>query len=141
VNSASSVRRFGPGNPSRSYQVVLGWLEDQFKPYIPWVSFNTTVESVEKRDGEWVLTIRKSGQTYRGRPQDYWWQETFDAVVVATGHYNIANIPAIDGLREAAETFPQVFEHSKAYRSANKYVGKVGGVLSKASRTETDTIV
>lgn len=125
INSAQSVNRFGHNNPSRPFEVITGWLEDLFTPYIHLTSLNTTVEKVERQGGEWVLTLRKSELLYRGKPSDYWWQETFDAVIVASGHYNVANIPKIEGIDEAVKAFPAAFEHSKAYRSPDKYVGKV----------------
>lgn len=126
VNSALSVNRFGHNNPTRPFEVITGWLEDLFKPYLHLTSLSTTVEKVERKGEEWVLTLRKSDLLYRGKPSDYWWQETFDAVIVATGHYNLANIPKIEGIDEAVKAFPHAFEHSKAYRSPEKYVNKVG---------------
>jgi len=125
VNSALSVSRFGPQNPTRPFAVISDWIEDLFQPYLSLTSLSTTVEKVEKKGDEWVLTLRKSDQFYRGQPKDYWWQETFDAVVAAPGHYNVANIPNIPGLDETVKAFPQRFEHSKAYRRPDKYVNKV----------------
>ncbi|RFU35025.1 hypothetical protein B7463_g1286, partial [Scytalidium lignicola] len=61
------------------------------------------------------------------RDQDYWWQERFDAVIAASGHYTLANIPPIEGLAETARELPHKFEHSKAFRSK---VIVVGGSVS-----------
>lgn len=134
VNSAISTQRYGADNPTRPYQVVAGYLEDGFKDFRHLLSLNTTVERVEKVKDEWILTLRKSGETYRGKLQDYWWQERFDAVVVATGHYTVPNIPAIWGIDEAYKALPHKFEHSKFFRNPDHYVGKkiivVGGSIS-----------
>ncbi len=49
---------------------------------------NTTVEDLThlpKTDG-WHLTLRKHDPT---RAVDEWWQEEFDAVVLANGHYSV----------------------------------------------------
>ncbi|RAH78089.1 FAD/NAD(P)-binding domain-containing protein [Aspergillus japonicus CBS 114.51] len=136
VNSALSIRQFGPGNASRPFRVVANYIEDLFQPYLHLVSLQTTVERVEKIGEEWRLTLRKSGQLYRGVPQDYWWTEAFDAVIVATGHYNVPNIPEIPGLAAAWEASPRALEHAKAFRSANHYVNQrvlvVGGNVSAA---------
>ncbi|PLB45803.1 putative dimethylaniline monooxygenase [Aspergillus steynii IBT 23096] len=136
VNSALSIKQFGHNNPSRPFRVVAGYLEDLFREYLPLVSFNTTVERVEKQGSKWTLTLRKSDQLYRGVPRDYWWQEHFDAVVVASGHYNVPLIPDIPGLDAAYQAHPGNFEHSKAFRSQNDYVEKkvvvVGGNISSA---------
>lgn len=125
VNSAVSAQRYGADNPTRPYQVIAKYLEDGFKEYRHLLSLSTTVERVEKVGSEWILTLRKSGEVYNGTVQDYWWQEKFDAVIVATGHYTVPFIPAIWGIDEAYKALPHKFEHSKFFRSADHYVGKV----------------
>ncbi|KAL2820562.1 hypothetical protein BDW59DRAFT_174477 [Aspergillus cavernicola] len=135
-NSAISVRQLGRENPTRPFRVVTAYLEDLFRPYLDHVSFNTTVERVEKVNGKWTLTLRQSGHFHRNNPTEYWWQEEFDAVVVASGHYSVPLIPEIPGLGSTFQTNPGVFEHSKSFRSANDYVDKrvvvVGGNISSA---------
>ncbi|KAF7585107.1 hypothetical protein BBP40_012639, partial [Aspergillus hancockii] len=136
INSAASVRQYGPANPSRPFRVVSAYLEDLFRPYLHLVSFSTTVERVEKTtNGKWMLTLRKAS-IHHNQPAEHWWQEHFDAVVIATGHYNVPFIPVIAGLDTASATHGSVFEHSKAFRSANDYVDKkvvvVGGSVSSA---------
>ncbi|KAF2112897.1 dimethylaniline monooxygenase [Lophiotrema nucula] len=134
VNSALSVRRYGATNPTRPYQVVAGYLEDLFSKYLHLVTFNTTLERLQKVNGKWELTLRRSGVVYRGKPQDYWWKETFDAVVLATGHYSVPHIPEIPGIENFYQTYPEKLEHSKSFRSRDDYVGKnvvvVGGSVS-----------
>ncbi|KAF4635625.1 hypothetical protein G7Y89_g2462 [Cudoniella acicularis] len=134
VNSAQSTERYGANNPTRPWKVVAGYIEDGFKDYRHLLSLNTTVERVEKVGDDWTLTLRKSDETYRGHSNDYWWQERFDAVVVATGHYTVPYIPAIWGIDEAYKALPHKFEHSKFFRSPDDYVGKkvvvVGGNVS-----------
>ncbi|KAJ9602108.1 hypothetical protein H2200_013468 [Cladophialophora chaetospira] len=136
TNSASSIERYGRDNPTRPFRLVAGYLEDVFQNYYHLVSFNTGVEKVEKVNGRWILTLRRSDHLSRGRRHEYWWQETFDAVVIATGHYNIPAVPVISGLRGANAAKPEAFEHSKAYRAPDDYVAKkvvvVGGNVSAA---------
>jgi cation diffusion facilitator CzcD-associated flavoprotein CzcO len=126
INSAESIRRYGPDNPTHPYKIVEGYFEDGFKDCRHLLSLNTTVEKVEKSGQEWILTLRISDETHRGEKQDYWWSEKLDAVVVATGHYTIPNVSAIWGIDEAV--LPRKFEHSKSFRS-NDYVGKVCSTL------------
>ncbi|OKL59257.1 hypothetical protein UA08_05510 [Talaromyces atroroseus] len=134
VNSPLSIQRFGRGNPTRPYTAIAEWIEDLFKPFLPFVSLNTTVEKVAKQGKEWILTLRKTGQVYRGKEHDYWWTETFDAVVIASGHYHVPFIPDIPGLIEASKALPERFGHSKSYRKPDKYINKriliVGGNIS-----------
>jgi cation diffusion facilitator CzcD-associated flavoprotein CzcO len=124
VNSADSVQRYGTNNPTRPYQIIEQYIEDGFKDYRHLLSLSTTVEKVEKVGQEWTITLRKPDEPRRGEKKDYWWQEKFDAVVVATGHYTVPYIPAIWGIDEAVKAFPQKFEHSKFFRSPDDYVGK-----------------
>jgi hypothetical protein len=49
----------------------------------------------------------------------------FDAVMVASGHYNDPFIPDIPGLAEFSTTNPGSISHSKFYRSPSQYQGKV----------------
>jgi hypothetical protein len=55
---------------------------------------NTTVEDLSRveahnahgRQQQWRLTLRKHDPI---RDVDAWWQETFDAVILANGHYTV----------------------------------------------------
>jgi cation diffusion facilitator CzcD-associated flavoprotein CzcO len=136
VNSAISVRQLGHANPSRPFRVVAGYLEDILRPYLDLVTFSTTIERVEKIGSKWRVTARQRGHFHRNKPAEYWWAEEFDAVIVASGHYNVPLIPEIEGLDEAFKQAPNVFEHSKSFRLANEYVDKrvvvVGGNISSA---------
>ena len=56
------------------------------------ISFNTTVEDVSKITSspahyeKWKLTLRKHDDL---RNVDEWWEEEFDAVILANGHYSV----------------------------------------------------
>ena len=49
---------------------------------------------------------------------------TYDAVVVASGHYSTIFIPNVKNIREFHEAHPGVISHSKSYRSPDSFVGK-----------------
>lgn len=49
--------------------------------------------------------------------------ETYDAVVVASGHYNEPHVPAVAGLREFVAAHPGVVRHSKQYRTPEPHRG------------------
>lgn len=122
--SALSVRQYGPNSPFRHREVVREWIQGLFNRngYERLVEYNTTVERAEKIGQDWVLTLRRSTQD---EGEDIWWQETFDAVIVANGHYSIPFVPEVPGLAEAEARFPGTVEHSKTYRGPQKYAGKV----------------
>ncbi|KAI0381815.1 FAD/NAD(P)-binding domain-containing protein [Hypomontagnella monticulosa] len=129
--SARTLAEHGPGAPFRHHAVIREWIEGIFARggHEKLVELNTTVERAEKVGGEWVLTLRKEAG---GR--NYWWRETFDALVVATGHYNVPWFPSIPGLVEYDRKFPGRIQHSKHFRTAARYKGKrvvvVGGSIS-----------
>lgn len=136
INSALSVRRFGHANPTRPWRVVADYLEDIFAKHLHRVSFNTTVESVRKNaiTGKWDITLRQSDVRFKGKGLDYWWTESFDAAIVASGHYSVPYIPRIPGIEEWYKRWPERLQHSKQFRSRDGYVGKsvvvVGGSVS-----------
>ncbi|KPI39724.1 Thiol-specific monooxygenase [Cyphellophora attinorum] len=75
--------------------------------------YNTRVEEVRKDGGEWI--VRTNTLHRRGRIEERIWR--FDAVVVASGHYNMPRIPDIPGLKEWKARYPDRVQHSKSYRS------------------------
>lgn len=116
------LESYGNDAPFRHNAVIRDWVEGIFERggHTKLLELNTTVEKAEKIGHEWVLTLRKELPT-----KNYWWQETFDALVVATGHYNIPWLPDIPGLAEYDRQFPGKIIHSKHFRSADAFRGKV----------------
>jgi cation diffusion facilitator CzcD-associated flavoprotein CzcO len=60
------------------------------------LSLNTTVEDVSviksnKPRETWRLTLRKYDPA---RNVDVWWEDEFDAVVLANGHYSVPFVPS-----------------------------------------------
>lgn len=117
-----SVERHGKDTPFRHHTHISAWVAGLLdrNGYKDFIEFRTTVELAEKANGVWKLTLRKKGAV-----RDYWWTEEFDALVVASGHYAVPYIPAIEGLAEFAEKFPGSVDHSKYFRGVEKYRNKV----------------
>lgn len=104
---------------------------------------NTTVEDIERvtkssSSGDiddqfpfrYKLTLRQSVN----EESDIWWQETYDAVIVATGHYFVPFIPDVKGLLELQKLAPSVIHHAKYYRTPKAYKDKTIVVVgSRAS--------
>lgn len=120
--SPRTLAEHGPGAPFRHHTVIREWIEGIFSRggHEKLLELNTTVERAEKINDEWVLTLRKE---MLGR--NYWWRETFDALVVATGHYNVPWFPSVPGLLEYDKKFPGRIQHSKHFRNSSKFKGKV----------------
>ncbi|PLB47482.1 FAD/NAD(P)-binding domain-containing protein [Aspergillus steynii IBT 23096] len=135
VRSEASVKVHGPDTPFRHHTVIQKYIEGLLdrNGYQHWVEYNTTVERAEKTDGKWTLTLRRGA---RDANEDYWWQEEFDALVVASGHYSVPYVPNTPGLKEFATRYPGSVEHTKAFRHPEKYQNKrvvtVGASVSAA---------
>ncbi|KAL4744522.1 hypothetical protein BDW72DRAFT_188326 [Aspergillus terricola var. indicus] len=141
VRSEWSIGLHGEDTPFRHHEVICGYVESLLNRngYQDLVEYNTTVERAVKDDekNEWILTLRKAGKGEEGKEgMDYWWTETFDALVVASGHYHVPYVPSIPGLKRFAEKYPGSVEHAKQYRGPGKYKGKkvitIGASVSAA---------
>ncbi|KAK4942563.1 hypothetical protein LTR10_017692 [Elasticomyces elasticus] len=133
ILSERTLAQYGSNAPFRHREVIRGWVEDIFVRggTDKLIEFNTTVECAEKKGDEWVLTLRKSTP---GGKKNSWWQEVFDALVVATGHFSLPYVPEILGLAVYDEKYPGRIRHSKHFRSVDEFNGKkviiVGGSVS-----------
>ena len=65
---------------------------------------NTTVEEVSRIPSEdnepfdrWKLTLRQYDAT---RQLDVWWQEEYDALIIANGHYSVPSVCSFFRLSE-----------------------------------------
>ncbi|KAM0274377.1 hypothetical protein ACHAQH_007914 [Verticillium albo-atrum] len=123
--SERTLTKYGPRAPFRHREIVREWVQDIFvrDGNDKLLELNTTVERAVKTEaGEWVVTLRKETPG-----KDYWWEERFDALVVASGHYNVPWIPDIPGLIEFDARFPGKILHSKHFRGSESFEGKLGG--------------
>jgi cation diffusion facilitator CzcD-associated flavoprotein CzcO len=64
-----------------------------------------------------VLYIEQASETNH--------EQTFDAVVCASGHYSDPFVPNIRGIAEFSMSHPGIISHSKYYRRPDKYAKKV----------------
>jgi cation diffusion facilitator CzcD-associated flavoprotein CzcO len=120
--SKRSIALHGADTPFRHWTVMQKYIQGLVdrNGYQDLVSYNTTVEKVEKVGHEWKVTLRKDGME-----KDYWWVEWFDAVIVASGHYAVPYIPAIDGLEQFEKSRPGSVIHSKQFRGKDYFHAKV----------------
>jgi cation diffusion facilitator CzcD-associated flavoprotein CzcO len=124
--SELSISNHGADTPFRKWDVIQEYIQGLVnrKGYGDLVSYNTSVERVEKVGEEWKVVLRKEGEQ-----SDYWWVEWFDAVVVASGHYWVPYIPPIEGLEQFEKARPGSVLHSKHFRGRDAFVGKVSSDL------------
>lgn len=107
-------------------EVVQRYLVDYAEELRYLIRFSTSVSQVRLRkiatvDGsekdQWDVTSRDL-MTGRGET------ETYDAVVVASGHYSTTYVPDVEGIRQFDQRYPGVISHSKTYRTPERYTGK-----------------
>ncbi|KAI5467418.1 hypothetical protein BGZ63DRAFT_344097 [Mariannaea sp. PMI_226] len=103
------------------HNAVLQYLKDYAKDLTPYISYQTQVLSVEKpsseRNAPWQIEVLDLKTKHTTKAE-------FDAVVVASGHYNDPFVPDIPGLAEFNKAYPGAISHSKYYRRPDDYKGK-----------------
>lgn len=94
------------------------------------IRFNSQVDDVRLRQENgrdlWDVEVQstKDGGRHTG---------TFDAVVVASGHYSTPFIPDVKNIEDFNEAHPGVITHSKSYRSPEAFSGKKVVVVGNAA--------
>ena len=101
-------------------QVVVEYLAEYANPIRDLVRFQCQVVNVSReRDtlGTWVVQYQdlRSGKTS---------EISYDAVLVASGHYTVPMIPQIKGITRWNEDYKGAISHSKLYRRPDPYTGK-----------------
>lgn len=86
--------------------------------------YGARVSNIRKENGRWQLSY-STLDTKDGQIQEQQSVETFDAVVVASGHYHAPRVPDLAGLKKWKAQWPSRIFHSKAYRSTQEFKGKV----------------
>jgi cation diffusion facilitator CzcD-associated flavoprotein CzcO len=106
------------------HEVVIRYLKQYSEELESMLSMSTQVVGVSKAEplGQWVIKL-KDLKTSNLRT------ETFDAVMIANGHYNDPFIPDIPGLADWNAAHPGSISHSKFYRRPDQYTGQVGFCL------------
>ena len=89
--SELSISKHGKDTPFRHHSVIQKYIANLVNRngYEKLVSYDTAVELAEKKGDEWRLVLRRTEGN-----EDVWWEEWFDAVVVASGHYNVSALSA-----------------------------------------------
>jgi hypothetical protein len=124
-----SIEKHGLDTPFVHHSVIQKYVASlvQRNGYEKFISYGTTVELAEKVGKEWKLVLRRECE---GGKEDEWWEEYFDAIVVANGHYNVPYIPTIPGLKEFEQQRPGSVKHTKMFRGRDAYKDKVRHSLS-----------
>ena len=105
--------------PSR--ETILTYLEEYAQDIQHLVHFQTQVTDVRllNQDGQdaWIVKS-KDLRTHKLS------SNTYDAVIVANGHYTVPSIPSMTGMEAWNEAYPGLITHSKHYRRPSPYTNK-----------------
>jgi cation diffusion facilitator CzcD-associated flavoprotein CzcO len=102
------------------HKSVKQYLEEYAEEVKTLIQFETQVVNVKLRDPElstWDLTtanLHTSVETTR----------TYDAVVVASGHFTVPYLPDIQGIETWDKTYPGIISHSKFYDTPETFRDK-----------------
>jgi cation diffusion facilitator CzcD-associated flavoprotein CzcO len=92
----------------------------------PWIHLSTRLDNVAKKeDGKWHLTLTAAIQKDDDAMSIKTYDETFDAVVIATGQFQDPTLPPLHGLVEYNAHFPGRITHSKQFRRNEDFKDKV----------------
>ncbi|KAF2648884.1 FAD/NAD(P)-binding domain-containing protein [Lophiostoma macrostomum CBS 122681] len=101
------------------HETVLEYIEKYAEDIQDLVSYDTQVVAIEPCTGDesWEVCTRelRSGTETT---------ETYDAVIVANGHFIIPYVPDIPGIREWNAKHPSTITHSKYFRTAEEFSDK-----------------
>ncbi|PYH42507.1 putative FAD dependent oxidoreductase [Aspergillus saccharolyticus JOP 1030-1] len=97
--------------------------------------YGARVTSVRKDGHKWHVTWTTLQEEEKlDSLREYEETATFDAVIVASGHYHAPRVPDIPGLSETKTRWPARIIHSKGYRRPDAYKDKnvllIGGGVS-----------
>ncbi|KAF2857271.1 FAD/NAD(P)-binding domain-containing protein [Piedraia hortae CBS 480.64] len=100
-----------------SHEEVKTYLDRYAKDVHHLIRFRTYLTNLTPvPDGRWSVTTRHSAEGVQ--------TQCFDAVVVASGHFNVPYIPPVPGLKEWTAAYPNAVLHSKSYRRPETYTSK-----------------
>lgn len=115
------------------HDAVCDYLKDYAKDLRDMITFNTNVTHITPSESGsgWTLTLSTMPQTWKSpetsetlleteKEEKETYTLTYDALIIASGHYNTPFIPSIPGI--TSTHIP--LEHSINFRLASTYVGK-----------------
>lgn len=117
-----SIKLFGPDHPFRHHSVVKDYIQTTISSFEDLVQYNTSVEKVMKHGTKWIISLRVINKN--GKDHDYWYEEVYDAIIVANGHYSIPYIPKVSGLVELQQQNSDIIQHTKSFRKVSEYKDK-----------------
>ncbi len=102
-------------------ETILTYLEDYAQDIQHLVHFQTQITDVRLLNQEGQATWLVQSKNLHNSDLS---SKTYDAVIVANGHYAVPHIPSITGMKAWNEAYPGLITHSKHYRRPSPYTNK-----------------
>lgn len=113
-----------------THDQVLQYIEAYAKDVEHLITFKTQVLEVRKgSDQRWRVKTQQVTPDGNGVTSE----QIFDAVAVASGHFDVPYIPPVPGMEEWNRAYPEVLSHSKFYRTPENYAGKTVIVVGNSA--------
>lgn len=111
---------------------ILEYVEKYSKEIKDLIHLETRVVNVQPIDDDrWAVTTQPIAPARQGDSSKH--IETFDAVIVASGHYDVPYIPDVPGIASWHAAHPGRISHSKFYRRSEQYAGRKVLVVGNAA--------
>ncbi|KAK5114072.1 hypothetical protein LTR85_010378 [Meristemomyces frigidus] len=103
------------------HEAVLEYIERYAEDVRHLIRFSTQVLDVRlEPGGGWKVKTQCVTRDGLGEIEEH----DFDAVVVASGHFNVPYIPQVPGIEDWSQAYSGSISHSKFYRKPEDYAGK-----------------
>lgn len=102
------------------HRTVRQYLEDYAEGMRSHIHFETQVVDVKLNNPKLSTWDVTTTNLHDGRNTT----QTYDAVVVASGHFTVPFLPDIAGIVDWHQSYPEAISHSKFYDSPETFVGK-----------------
>lgn len=109
------------------HETVTQYIEDYSQDVKHIISFQTQVldvrlaESSDDCHPKWNVKTQEVKSDSKGSVAE----QTYDAVIVASGHFAVPYIPDIKGMKAWSDKYPGVVTHSMYYQKPEQYTDKV----------------
>lgn len=105
-----------------THETVLQYIQDYSADVQDSIQYCTQVTNITPTDTNSAAT--SWAVTTRNLLTNTEISETYDAVIIANGHFIVPHIPSIPGIKEWASHHPGRISHSKYYRRPEDFTGK-----------------
>nr|OQO26084.1 hypothetical protein B0A51_05814 [Rachicladosporium sp. CCFEE 5018] len=102
------------------HETVLEYIEQYAEDVRHLIAFRAQVNSVHPEGTKWHVNVTVPQISGSRTVQHH----TFDAVIVASGHFDVPNVPAVAGMESWVQAYPGSILHSKYYRTPEQYADK-----------------